>query len=277
MMNRRDFLNGISAAVIISACGKFAKAANRFHFDSETVFRFAIGSDWHYGEPNTPYEQYFQDLKKAFDKANQTAPCDCFILNGDVIHNNPELLEPASTLFKTIHPKVFATRGNHDRVTAGAWENAWGLPLQHDQVINNQVLLFGDTSDIEGNFLAPDVAWFTEKLAQYRRAKNIFIFLHITPVKWTQWAADSPDFAKLIRQYPNVKAIFNGHDHDQDNVKLLDDKIPFLFDSHIGGSWGTQYRGFRIVEVKKDNSMLTYMLNPTEKMNEYHKAAVASK
>jgi hypothetical protein len=199
------------------------------------------------------------------------------VLNGDVIHNNPEFIQPAATLFKSIHPKVFTTRGNHDRVTAEAWQQAWGHPLQHVQVIKDQVLLFGDTSDIEGNFLAPDVAWFTEQLARYKNAKNIFIFLHITPVKWTEFAASSPEFANLIRQYPNVKAIFNGHDHDQDNVKLLDDKIPFLFDSHIGGSWGTKYHGFRIVELKKDGSMLTYMMNPTEKINEYRRDAVAAK
>ncbi|MFB6455304.1 metallophosphoesterase family protein [Chitinophaga sp. Hz27] len=277
MMNRRDFLSGMSAAVIISACGKFAKAATKQQFDSKTIFRFAIGSDWHYGEPNTPYEQYFLDLKKAFDAVHQQTPCDCFILNGDVIHNEPTLLDPAVKLFKTIHPTVFATRGNHDRVTDASWEKNWGFPLNFEKKIKNQVLLFGDTSNLAGDFLTPNVAWFAQKLEEHKNAQNIFIFLHITPVKWTEFGASSPEFASLIKKYPNVKAIFNGHDHDQDSVKLLEDTIPFLFDSHIGGSWGTKYHGFRIVELKEDNSMLTYMMNPYERFNEYTRKAVAVK
>jgi hypothetical protein len=45
------------------------------------------------------------------------------------------------------------------------------------------------------------------------------------------------------------------------------DNIPFLFDSHFGGNWGTNYKGFRVVELLKDHSMLTYLMNPTEKIN----------
>jgi len=268
-MNRREFLGGLSAAVIISACGAVARAATAEHFARKTRLRFAIGSDWHYGEPNTPYEQYFNDLKAAFSKVQAQTPCEFFVLNGDVIHNDPAFLQPAAQLFQTIHPKVFATRGNHDRVTPEAWQQAWGNPLQHEQVINGTVLLFGDTSNIKGDFLAPDLQWFEERLEANKKAKAIFIFIHITPVKWTEFAADSPAFAALLRKYPNVKAVFNGHDHDQDNVKLLDNKLPFLFDSHIGGSWGTKYHGFRIVELKDDGSLLTYMMNPDTRINEF--------
>jgi len=45
--------------------------------------------------------------------------------------------------------------------------------------------------------------------------------------------------------------------------------IPFLFDSHIGGDWGTTYKGFRIVEVMEDNTIATYILNPEAKLNEH--------
>jgi hypothetical protein len=45
--------------------------------------------------------------------------------------------------------------------------------------------------------------------------------------------------------------------------------IPFLFDSHIGGSWGTAYKGFRMVEVMSDNTVATYILNPDTKLNEH--------
>ncbi|MEY3159885.1 MAG: hypothetical protein RLZZ49_1365, partial [Bacteroidota bacterium] len=40
-----------------------------------------------------------------------------------------------------------------------------------------------------------------------------------------------------------------------------------IFDSHVGGNWGTAYRGYRIVELYKNGTMLTYIMNPTERIN----------
>ena len=79
--------------------------------------------------------------------------------------------------------------------------------------------------------------------------------------------ATRPEFLDLLSRYKNVRAVFNGHDHDEDNIKIKN-KIPFIFDAHFGGNWGISYRGFRIVELRKDNSLLTYILNPSEKLNE---------
>ncbi|CAL1516419.1 metallophosphoesterase [Chitinophaga sp. MM2321] len=279
MMNRRDFFRGVSAAIVIQACGKIVSAATRQHFDSKTVFRFAIGSDWHYGQPDTKYDLFYQELQTAFHAYESSHPCEFFVLNGDVIHNNPALLSPAAALLKKIHPRVFVTRGNHDMVTPEAWEQAWGFPLNHDVVVKDQVILLGDTADITGKYLCPDMDWFTRKLDQYKHAPNIFIFLHITPVKWTKHAVDCPEFQALIQQYPNVRAVFNGHDHDEDSVKMLNDKIPFLFDGHIGGSWGTGYRGFRVIELKEDGSILSFIMNPYNKQGErsFGKAIAAAK
>ncbi len=71
----------------------------------------------------------------------------------------------------------------------------------------------------------------------------------------------------MIKLHKNVRAVFHGHEHDQDDVKIVD-SVPYMFDSHVGGSWGTSYRGFRVVEVLKDNSIVTYIMNPTEKLNQ---------
>ncbi|WP_212001998.1 metallophosphoesterase [Chitinophaga sp. HK235] len=268
MMNRREFFRGISAAIVIQAAGRVATAATRMDFERKTVFRFAIGSDWHYGEQGTQYEQFYHDLEKAFQTYEKENPCSFFVLNGDVIHNDPAFMTPASTLFKQIHPRVFATRGNHDHVTAEAWQQAWGHPLNHDVVMGNNVILLGDTADIEGNYLSPDVAWFREKLEQHKKAANIFIIIHITPVKWTKHGIDAQEFQTLIKQYPNIRAVFNGHDHQEDSVKYLDEKIPFLWDGHVGGSWGVDYHGFRVIELKEDGSLLSFVMNPYQKQGE---------
>jgi Icc protein len=92
--------------------------------------------------------------------------------------------------------------------------------------------------------------------------------MHITPVKWTENAIACPEIVQLFDAQKNLKAIFHGHDHDQDNVKVNNGKH-YFFDSHIGGSWGTNYRGYRVVEVLKSGEILTYQVNPvtTERVN----------
>jgi hypothetical protein len=72
---------------------------------------------------------------------------------------------------------------------------------------------------------------------------------------------------KLFGEYKNIKAVFHGHIHSLDGLKTHNG-IPYLFDAHFGGNWGTEYRGFRVVEVMKDNSILTYMMNPTVRILE---------
>lgn len=39
-----------------------------------------------------------------------------------------------------------------------------------------------------------------------------------------------------------------------------------MFDGHFGGSWGTEYRGFRVVEKLKNGSLRTYLMDPDEKI-----------
>ena len=102
---------------------------------------------------------------------------------------------------------------------------------------------------------------------QWFKDSKFGIFIHINPVKQTKNAVDSPEFFELLSKYKNVKAVFNGHDHDEENIKMKND-IPFIFDAHFGGNWGTAYRGFRVVEVMKDDSIHTYIMNPAQKLNE---------
>jgi hypothetical protein len=35
-----------------------------------------------------------------------------------------------------------------------------------------------------------------------------------------------------------------------------------FFDGHYGGSWGTDYFGYRIVEMYKSGQTVTYQVNP---------------
>lgn len=265
-MRRRNFIRTISGSILLLADGGILKASPAF--EKKVAFRFAVASDGHYGETKTPFDDNYETLVSSINNFHSTSPLKGCVINGDIIHNEAVLLSEAAKHLSNIQPPFFVTRGNHDMVNAETWLKTWKMPLNHEVVIKDQVFLLGDTSNEKGEYLAPDTAFFSSRLEKYKNAKNIFIFLHITPVVWTDNGVDARDFQQLIQRYKNVRAVFNGHDHDQDNVKMLG-KIPFLFDGHFGGSWGTAYHGFRVVELLNDNSIHSYIMNATVKMNEF--------
>jgi hypothetical protein len=77
----------------------------------------------------------------------------------------------------------------------------------------------------------------------------------------TRHGINCPEIRSILEGAPNLVAVFHGHDHDQDNVIFLN-RRPYFFDAHLGGSWGTNYRGYRIVEVRGDGSVITYQCDP---------------
>ncbi|MGN6440137.1 MAG: metallophosphoesterase family protein [Agriterribacter sp.] len=265
-MQRRSFIRNVSGTLLLLANGSILRA-NVFN-EKKVVLRFAVASDGHYGEKNTTFAEHYQSLVQSINSFHSTTPLDACVINGDIIHNEPDFLPQAAKALQQLQVPFYVTRGNHDRVSSELWQQTWNMPLNHSAMVKNNVFLLGDTSNEKGEYLPPDAGFFESSLQHYKDAPNIFIFLHITPVKWTKHAVDGTDFQQLLQQHHNVKAVFNGHDHDQDNVKMLG-SIPFLFDGHFGGSWGTAYRGFRIVELLEDNSMRSFVMTPSTRVNEF--------
>ena len=185
---------------------------------------------------------------------------------GDIVHDDKTHYPAAKKALDNLQMKYYVSQGNHDLVTADEWKDIWGMPVNHDFIINKNSFLVGTTSNVEGKYLCPDLNWFSQKLEENKDQQNVFIFIHINPGQQTANAVDCPEFFDILGKYKNVRAVFNGHDHDEEGIKTKNN-IPFMFDAHFGGSWGTAYRGFRVVEVLKDNSILTYIMNPTEKIN----------
>lgn len=266
-MNRRDFITNISFATFLLADGTILEAKPTDILSKKTRLRFLVASDGHFGQPKTDFLKFYQTFVQQVNAQNKLQKFDLCVINGDIIHDQTDFLEQAKQQLDELDVPYHVTQGNHDHATPEYWERLWHVPQNYDVVLNDSVFLFGTTSNQEGKYLCPNNQWFSAKLEQYKRKKNVFIFVHITPVKWTDNGLDCQDFQALLRKYKNVRAVFNGHDHDQDNIKTQDG-IPYLFSAHFGGSWGTNYRGFRVVELMKDNSILTYIMNPTEKINE---------
>ena len=267
--SRRSFIKTISLGAAVVLTGKIIPLSAKAIFlqRKNVALRFVVASDAHYGQPKTLYDEMLGSFISNVNSFHQTASINFCVINGDIIHNEKPLLSVAKEKIEKLAMPFYVTRGNHDMVSEEHWIDVWNTPLNHHTTINNYALVLGDTSNEKGEYLSPDLKWLAEKLEQYKTKKAILLFLHIPQTKWTVNAIDNPAFFELIKKYKNIKAVFHGHEHDQDGVKM-NDNIPYFFDSHIGGNWGTTYKGFRVVELMNDGSMITYMMNPIQKINE---------
>jgi len=267
--SRRKFIKNISLASVLLLSGKWASltAAEVMEYQDKVKLRFVVASDAHYGQPDTPYEQMMDTITQQINLFHHQRPLDFCVMNGDLIHNEKSFLPLVKSKLDSLNMPLFVTRGNHDMVSDAYWNEIWGMPLNHDAVVKEYAILLGDTSNEKGLYVSPNLDWLSNKLEQHKNKKHCFIFLHIPQAKWTANGIDTPAVFEIIKKHLNVKAVFHGHEHDQDGVKMVE-KVPFLFDAHIGGSWGTAYKGFRVVELMKDDTLITYMMNPTVKMNE---------
>jgi len=269
-MNRKDFLRVTASTIVLLANGKILRASDLSAPYGESAaklaFRFAVASDGHFGQPDTEYESYFESVVTAINEEHAKHPFEFAVINGDIIHDDKTFLPAAKKSLDALKCKYYVSQGNHDNATPEEWESTWGMPVNFDFTYKKCAFLVATTSNEKGEYLCPDMDWMREKLRQYRRW-DTFLFMHINPGKLTKYGVDCPELFELCKKYKNVRAVFNGHDHDEDGIKKRDN-IPFIFDAHFGGSWGTVYLGYRIVEVYKNGSVLTYIMNPQERINE---------
>lgn len=263
-LTRRNLLKSLP---FLASSGQFARSR-----DPQIKLRFAVASDGHFGQPGTEYEKFHQDLIGWLNLEKIQKGLDFTILNGDLIHNDPTLYYDLKNTLKRFSMPYYATRGNHDMVGRDVWQSTFGYPTNHSFSKDEYAFILVDTSNEKGEYVCPDAVWLEQELAKHSAKKGVFVFMHITPAKWTTHGIDCPDIRGLLEKTPNVNAIFHGHDHDQDGVKSSGGK-PYLFDGHFGGSWGTHYKGYRIVEINYDNSWTTYQYNPAAEpiLNKYQK------
>lgn len=268
-ISRRHFVKNISFASAFFMGGGFQSLSAQYvdALKDQVKMRFAVASDAHYGQPNTPYDVMMDTIIEKINLFHGSNPLDFCVMNGDIVHDEKSFLSQAKHKIDGLKVPYFVTRGNHDKCSSDYWEQVWNMPLNHQKVVKNSLVLLGDTSNEQGTYVSPDLAWLEAQLEANKKRKNIFLFLHIPQAKWTKNGIETPAFFELIKKYPNIRAVFHGHEHDQDGVQMVG-KLPFLFDSHIGGSWGTPHKGFRVVELLNSGTVLTYLMDPTVRKNE---------
>jgi 3',5'-cyclic-AMP phosphodiesterase len=253
--SRRQFLRtslAATGALVLAPAPAWAAPRPRL--------RFAVASDGHFGQKDTDYQAHFAQLVQWLNAEKRKARLDFVVINGDLIHDQPEFLPQAKAYFDKLKMPYFCTRGNHDRVTDQAWADLWGYPTNHALTIKGAGVVLLDTSNLAGESRCPDLAQMEKLLASQQDQGPIFVFAHIPPHKWAKNGHECAGFDELTARYP-VGAVFHGHEHDQDGLHQAG-QVPHLFDGHFGGKWGTDYRGYRVVEVAQNGAIFTYQVNP---------------
>jgi len=262
---------GVAGLNLLPALNTFAGAAetsSRVSAPGKHKLRFALVSDGHYGQPNTEYDQFYSNMVGWMQKEHKENHLDFVIVNGDLVHNRPDLLPKVKTTYLEKFGVPFYTiPGNHDFADAAIWKSVFGYEDTYTVDKGDIGLVFANTADTQGKYVCPNVNFLKASFEKFKDKSIVFVILHIPPHQWTPEDktifVDCPEVIELMHSYPNIKAAFHGHDHSQDGVKYTN-KLPHLFDSHFGGDWGTDYKGYRIVEVDLDNKIGTYQVNASQ-------------
>jgi 3',5'-cyclic-AMP phosphodiesterase len=273
-VSRKDFLKlsikGILAFGTGNSLASFS--ANSFTLPSrdKIKIRFALASDGHFGQPGTDFAVHHDDMVRWLNQEKKQRGIDFTVINGDLFHDNPTHLSATRKVWDRLSMPYYVSHGNHDLIDEGTWVHTWNCAWNHSFELHDSSLLILNTAGEKGEYTCPNLSWVKERLDRYQSSEQLFVFMHITPLKWTKGGIECPELVDLFNKQANLKLIFHGHDHDQDNVKENQGKY-YFFDSHVAGNWGTDYRGYRIVEILKTGDILTYQMNPAGqiKVNEH--------
>ena len=232
----------------------------------EDVLRICVASDLHYGQKDTEYKSFTNNFISTINNFHKKEKIDFLVFNGDLIHDDSKFIKNVKKEFDGLSMNYYVTKGNHDAVNEDLWQECFNTGFNHELKVNEDAFLFLNTSDFVGTYMCPNLAWLKTHLEKHRGARNILIFMHINPAGQTKFAVECDEILSVFASYPNVRAVFNGHDHQEDGI-ILHNNLPFIFDGHIGGSWGVEYHGFRIIELRGKDKILTYMMNKEKIVN----------
>lgn len=274
MNSRRKFIkSGIVCAAslnLLPAIQSFAgqPITHAGKISGNFKLRFAIASDGHYAQPDTDSDGFYSDLVKWLNNEHQTNHLDMVIINGDLVHNRPDLLPKVKQIYLDKLPVPYYTiPGNHDFADAAIWKSVFGYEDKYVVDKGDIGFVFANTADTKGKYVCPDHDFIKASLERFKNKPIVFVILHVPPHQWLPEEktlfVDCPEIIELLHSYPNVKAAFHGHDHSLDSIRYTS-KLPHLFDSHFGGNWGTAYKGYRIVEVNAANQISTYQVNASQ-------------
>ncbi len=118
--SRRLFIRQISLASALLLSGKITdvSADEVYGLKSKVKLRFVVASDFHYGQPDTAFEEMTDKVINQINLFNKTNKLNFCVINGDIIHNEKSFLPLVKKKIDQLDVPYFVTRGNHDMVTS---------------------------------------------------------------------------------------------------------------------------------------------------------------
>jgi len=246
----------VASLFVAAASFLFAECEMPFQGQERKVeLRFAVAADGHWGQPGTDYEGNHRQLIEAINRLHDTAPFDFVVLVGDLVHDRPDLLPEVKSRFDQLVPDYYVVHGNHDHATPELWKKIWGLEINVTVTVKNHHLLLVNTADSIGTYTSADAAWL-QSAVERAHPDPVFVFAHITQKAWTRHGIGSPEVMTILTANDAIRAVFHGHDHDVDEIRM-EDGIPFVFTGRFGGSWGGR-RQFVIAETDAEKGITIY-------------------
>lgn len=254
-MKRRQFIKKASFLTSMTSLMPFLNYG-KMDFPENTELKFIIASDGHYGQPNTDYEG---SHKMLVDAIHQEEGVDFVVFNGDLIHDEPKWMPEVKKVYDSLKVPYYPVKGNHDRISEADWEKIWGIPADYSFVLQERYgVILANSSNEAGDYLCVDFDFLKNSLEAFKSLSLVFICIHISQNDWTRHGISCKAILDLISSYPNVKAVFHGHDHDVNGI-MLNQKKPYVWSGHFGGSWGSPLPGYRVCEVGEDGKVITYL------------------
>lgn len=259
-MNRRPFLKNLSllgSGLVTLPLAGFPLTLSKTEQEEvfSPVFKFVTASDGHFGQADTDFKASHQNLIQAIKRESDV---DLVVFNGDLIHDDPVFMPEVKKVYDQLLPlNYYVVKGNHDKVSDARWLEIWGQASNTFFTVKDDYgMIILNSSNEAGDYLCVDVDFLQTALSKTQSLKQVFIFIHISQKDWTRHGVDCQGVLDLIASYPNVKATFHGHDHDVDGI-IWNQKKPYFWSGHFGGSWGNPFPSYRICEVDEQGKTKT--------------------
>jgi hypothetical protein len=262
-MTRRQFaLTSASLIAGASLCTLPNAHAAQDDLSEDAILRFLIISDTHWGGYDDWRPERKEATIEAINKACAAHKTDFVLLNGDIIHHDPDNQIPEfQPDLKRFTVPIYMTHGNHDIMTDDQFIGFIGHPKDHHFTIRVHprqyyAFILLDTYSAPpqvayGNHsqghICPNQAFLKEALDKYQDAAHVFIFAHRCPTD----NVNCGDWLEWVRSRERISS-FYGHAHTRWDSRNIQGKI-----NHFGGhntdkgnrrGWQA-WHSYRVVEV----------------------------
>jgi Icc protein len=132
--SRRHFLKTSAVTTLAAVLPRWVNAEDVTP-GSKLKLRYAVASDLHYGQRNTPFEKMAEDLVGWINTEKDNKGLDGFFFNGDLSNDSSAaLLTLRDKHLSKLKTPYYTIKGNHDFVDGlpdsptESWEKLWGYP-----------------------------------------------------------------------------------------------------------------------------------------------------